>query len=319
MEAGARGGIGDSLKPTSVRSAIALGIGLVLVAIAVVIGVNRFRYRLVQSDQDLFRFLPQGDVTLFFANVAALRQAGYLALFEKTKTQQEGEYTRFVQQTGFDYTRDLDAVAGAADSRQTVFLLRGRFEWGKAQEYARKHGGSCSGNSCTMPTSTPGRRASFRSIQPDVLALAVSSNADAVNSVARAQQRFASISDAPVWIRPSHTVLSNPTQLPMPLRILAISLQSSDSVVLSLRPGDGGVVALFIQIDAACANAATADTARTQLESNTSLLKRELTREHKQPDPADLTGLLAAGTFQVVNKHLIGSWPVRRELLASLE
>ncbi|MDQ2843587.1 MAG: hypothetical protein M3Y72_21605, partial [Acidobacteriota bacterium] len=117
----------------------------------------------------------------------------------------------------------------------------------------------------------------------------------------------------------SHAVLSNPTQLPMPLRILAISLQSSDFVVLSLRAGDRERVAFFIQIDAACANAATADTARTQLEGNTNLLKRELAREHKQPDPGDLTGLLAAGTFQVVSKHLVGSWPVRRELLTSLE
>ena len=301
------------------RSAITLGVALVLIAVGIFIGVNRFRYRLVRSDEDLFRFLPQGDATLFFANVAALRYGGYLGLFEKKKAQQESDYAQFLQQTGFDYTRDLDAIAGAAEGGRIVFLLRGRFAWSKVRQYARKHGGACDGGSCAMPTSTPERRASFRSIQPDVLALAVSNDADAVNSLSRAQQSVAPISDAPVWVRPSRAVLSNPSELPLPLRILAISLQSSDSVVLSLRPGDGRSIAFLVQIDAACANAATADTARTQLESNTNLLKRELVREHKQPDPADLTGLLAAGTFQIAGKHVAGSWPVRRELLTSLE
>jgi hypothetical protein len=72
-------------------------------------------------------------------------------------------------------------------------------------------------------------------------------------------------------------------------------------------------------LDAVCPNKVTADTIRNQLELQTKLLKLELARERQQPNPADLTGLLTAGSFQVVNRHVIGTWPVRNELLKTLQ
>ena len=301
------------------RSAIALAVAVILAVAGAFIGIQRFRYRLVRSDADLFRLLPaQDDPTLFYASVAALRDAGYLRMLEGTKLKQEGDYTQFVQQSGFNYAKDLDAVAGAVKGERILVLLRGRFRWKMIEQYAKKHSGSCEAERCNIATSTPGRWANLQLIQPDVLALTLNNERQAA-SIRLAKQDSVQVSDAPVWVRLSNKVLANPAELPMAFRMVAISLQSSDSVVLSLRPADASGTAFSIQLDATCANAATAETARTQLQQTTNMLKVELAREHKQADPADLTGLLTAGTFQIVETRLVGSWPVRRELLASLE
>jgi hypothetical protein len=124
----------------------------------------------------------------------------------------------------------------------------------------------------------------------------------------------------PVWIKISPALLQNPVDIPVPLRIFAISLQSARLVIVSLDPAEGDAQAAFeIRLDAVCPNKVTADTIRNQLELQTKLLKLELARERQQPNPADLTGLLTAGSFQVVNRHVIGTWPVRNELLKTLQ
>jgi hypothetical protein len=103
------------------------------------------------------------------------------------------------------------------------------------------------------------------------------------------------------------------------MRILAISLQSADRVVLSLGPAANQQAAFSIELQATFSIEPTAETARKQLEIQTKMLTLGLERAHKKPNPADLTGLLAAGTFQRVRKQVIGTWPVRQELLKALE
>jgi hypothetical protein len=91
-------------------------------------------------------------------------------------------------------------------------------------------------------------------------------------------------------------------------------------VTVSLGPAGGSSVAAFtLQLDASCPNQAAAETIRKQLEIQTKMLKLELARERKQPNAADLTGMLVAGSFQVVDQHLVGRWPVQRELIESLQ
>ena len=104
----------------------------------------------------------------------------------------------------------------------------------------------------------------------------------------------------------------------MPVRIFAISLLSADSVILSLEPASSAGAAFHIQLAATCINGPTAETAQHQLEFNTNLIRQELAREHQTSNPADLSGLLTSGTFQVAGSELIGRWTVRRELLAAL-
>jgi hypothetical protein len=290
-----------------------------VVGVGAFAGLHFYRHRFVRSDEDLLRLLPRNNATLFFANIAALRQAGYLRLLENTQQAQDKDYADFVQQTRFDYTKDLDALAGASeDSQHLFFALRGRFRWDEICSYVKTQGGACKGSAGKMATSTPGRWASFHSLQPDVITVAIG-NLTTRDEQIQVQKAAASPSSAPVWLRPAHALLANPSELPLTLRIFAISFQSADSVIFALQPVVSNGVAFEIAIDAVFQNNSMADTARKQLVLNTNMLKLELSREQKQADPADLAWLLTSGTFEVRNQHLVGTWPVRQELVHSLE
>lgn len=284
-------------------------------------GIDFYRHRYVRSDQDLFRFLPQADATVFYVNVAAMRQAGVLQLFAASKPAEEPDYRDFVRETGFDYARDVNAIAGEADGAQVFLLVRGSFDWGRLRAYATSHGGICTSELCKAPTSKPGRWASFLPIQTNVLALALSANADAVQMARPPGHAAGEIAPGrPVWARVSHSLLMNPAALPIPLRIFAISLQSANPVELSLFAGRAGGGRQFtLQLEAQCANAAAAETIRSQFEIDTKLLQLGLARARVSPNAADLSGLLVSGAFQVVDRRLIATWPVRQELLKSLE
>ncbi|MBV9225606.1 MAG: hypothetical protein JOY85_16365 [Acidobacteriaceae bacterium] len=285
------------------------------------LGINYYRHRFVRSNEDLLALLPSGDATRFFADVQLLRRAGTLKLLEGTKVQHDSDYGSFVWQSGFNYEKDLDTLAGAAQGNQLFFLLRGRFHWDQLRQYASAHGGTCAGDLCKVPAPKTGRWAGFFPIQPDVLAVAVATDPNAVNQLKPAGRKLhVPLPEQPVWVSLSESLLRNPVDLPLPLKIFAIALQSSHPVVLSLDAAAEGTGSAFkLQLDAACQNQAAAETVRSQLEIQTKMLKLELARERQQPNPADLTGLLTAGNFQVANSHLIGVWPVRTELLQALQ
>src|SRR5947209_2087889 len=94
--------------------------------------------------------LPRGDATLFFANVAVLRRAGVLGLFAGSKTVEEPEYKEFVRQTHFDYRNDIQVITGAADGKELLLIIRGRFDWSRLRQYALAHAGACKNNFCNM-------------------------------------------------------------------------------------------------------------------------------------------------------------------------
>lgn len=298
-----------------------------LLLLAAVVGgilfwIDSYRHRFVQSNADLVHLLPRSDSTVLFANFALLRRAGMMHIVAGAKPAETQEYNQFVQQTRFDYTRDIDALAAAIDHRQLFFAARGRFDWDALRGYIRAHGGSCpEAEVCNVSTSQPGRWASLVVIQPDVIGLSVGENRSAAKLLHKTRPRNATpVPSEPVWVEVSEKLLKNPGGLPLPLRIFAITLQSASSVLISLGPAERSDSSAFeIRLDAACPNGVTASTIRNQLELQTKLLKLELARERTQPNPADLTGLLTSGSFQVVNGHVIGRWPVRKELLKALQ
>jgi hypothetical protein len=289
--------------------------------LAILFGIDYYGHRFVRSNQDMLRLLPQADMTSFFANIEALRRAGMLNLLAGPKQAADKEYRDFVRQTHFDYTKNIDQIAGAADGNQLFFIVRGHFDWRKLREYSVSHHGACTGELCNVPTSTRGRWASFVAIQHNVLGLAVSANGSAAETLRPpAHRRAEAMPGQPVWVKPSHALLRNPLALPLPLRIFAISLQSADVVVLALAPAPENSRAAFnLELTVECPSRATAETIRSQLEIQTSMLRRELAREHQQPNPADLTGLLTNGSFQVAAKTVTGTWPVRKEFVKTLE
>ncbi len=297
-----------------------LALGAVISAL--LFSINSYRHRFVRSNADLVHLLPRGDSTIVFADFAVLRHAGMMHVLAGAKPAEAQEYDQFVRQTHFDYARDIDALAAAVEDGQIFCVARGRFDWDSLRQYVIAHGGSCQdGEFCRISTSQPGRWASLVLIQSDVMGMAVGKDSSAAKLLRPPGRRNRKpIPSEPVWVHVSKKLLQNPAGMPLPLRIFAITLQSADSVLISLGRADANNSAAFeIRLDAACPNGVTAGTIRNQLELQTKLLKLELAREREQPNPADLTGLLTSGSFQVVNRDVIGTWPVRNELLKSLQ
>jgi hypothetical protein len=296
-------------------------------------GVHRYRHRLVRQPIELVRFLPlplpvqQPDTSTFYINADALRRTGHLDLLAAANAASEVEYHQFVEATNFDYTRDIHAIAGAVSGNQLTLFVQGRFDWSRLQDYARRHGGSCRSDDCSVPATKPGKWIGFAELQPDVMALVVTANREAAGSVATtvlAQARPASpsfVSLDPVWFCPAHSVIERPNGLPQSLRMLVIALQSANSITVSLGPsslGNSGPVAFDLKLKASFTNPAIADTAKNQLEIDTKMLRLELAREGAQANPADLTGLFTAGTFRQQRNMLFGTWPVRKQFLQAL-
>jgi hypothetical protein len=280
-------------------------------------GIHRYRHRHVRQPVDIVRLLPAGDESMFFADVALLRRVGYLGLTMTASAHSEPDYRQFVQNTNFDYARDVDAIAGIASPNQIALFVKGRFDWSRLQAYAQSHAGSCDRNECSLPASKPGQWISFSELQPDVMAVAVNSRRDAAAALTRAKpNRELEVPSDPVWLHPAHSLLQTPNALPFGLRMFAIALQAADSIIVSLGPSNEATFDL--KLKARFENAAAADTARNQLEIDTKMLRLELAREHAKASNGDVTGLLTAGTFLQSGAFLTGVWPVHQELLEAL-
>jgi hypothetical protein len=136
----------------------------------------------------------------------------------------------------------------------------------------------------------------------------------------KAGNRLSSPSSDPIWVELSQKLLQQPAELPLPLQFFAISLQSAVPVILSLDAVGGDRADTFlVKLDAQFSNPAAADTVRKQLELETKSLSLALARQNRRSDPKDFTGLLASGTFQVSERHMLGRWLLRPELLHSVE
>ena len=290
-----------------------LSLAAVIAIAAVLFGINFYRHRFVRRNHDLVHLLPPGDLNLMYADIGLLRHAGLLGILANIKVASDQEYDAFIRETGFDYTRDLDAIIIAAEPTRTFLIGRGRFHWDKLEAFARSHQGSCESDSCRVPATTPGRWVNFLSVQPDVLAVAVSANPTEADNLRPPGRRLQEqIPDAPVWAKLSHALLTDPAGLPIPVQIFAIGLQSAESVTLSAEPAS-------VHLKAHFPNGAAADTARRQLEIETKTLTTALTRNNEKIDRASLAGLLTAGSFQVIDTDLFGLWPIYPQLIRALQ
>lgn len=282
-------------------------LALLLIGIAIIFfAVDRYRHRFVRSDEDLLKLLPGGDATVFYARLDILRKAGFLNLISEGRTG-DSDYQAFLRDTRFDYRRDIDAIAGSISERGALLAVKGSFDWNRIAAYTRNHGGQ--------------KGIALVHIQPDVMAIAIGNDAALAAEIRAGQNPMQQPLPAdPVWVKLAPNLLRNPSSLPVALRIFLISLQSAKSVIVSLAPAPSGSSDAFeVKLDGECESAVAADTTKKQLQIDTTMLKIELAREHQQPNPADLTGLLTAGTFDTSGKDVRGEWPVRKELLKALQ
>ncbi len=295
---------------------------ILLIGIAALFaGIDRYRYRFVRSDPDLLKLLPAGDATVFYARVDLLRRAGMLNLVTDAKSP-DADYQAFVRATRFDYRKDVDVIAGSITDQAAFVVVKGHFDWDRIEKYARNQGGYCRPDTCDLNGNSPGNWISLVRIQPNVMGIAVGKEKSLSRQIHVGQQAMTdSLPGEPVWVKVAPHLLRNPSSVPVGLRIFLISLQPANSVVIALGPAPASAVdaAFEIKLGAQCRSSSTADTVRKQLEIDTRMLKLELTHEHQQPNPADLTGLLTSGTFDTSGKEVRGYWPVRKELLKALQ
>lgn len=293
---------------------------LALLVVALCAGaVGVVRWWRVSTTYDAARMLaalPAEKATLVYLDTGFLRQSGMLDLLAGSKAVEEPDYRKFVEQTGFDYRKDLDAVAAAFADNHVYITLRGRFQWKQLNSYAESQGGECRYSVCSMPGSSLERNISFYPLTSSALALAVSSDPRAVTSIGPGARKIQAPAPLePVWMSVPAAVFNRLDGFPDGTRAFLSPLAHAEKITFAAGPkGDR----LQLRLEVACSTpAAAADLAR-QLSSVTSVLKSMIEREHMTPNPRDLSGVLVAGTFQQSQSTVIATWPVERGFVEAL-
>jgi hypothetical protein len=278
-------------------------------------GIAFYRARRMQPAW-LLRRLPTSNALVVYLDVAALRRAGILGVFEDQNVSEDADYRDFVRRTNFDYKQDLDTAVAAFAPAGKFLLLRGRFNWKSLRSYVVSENGACYNALCRMPGSTPQRRISFFPLESNWMALAV---ADDESAALRMQDPASGpereIPNAPIWLSIPTSLLQSADNLPASTRPFAASLEHAHSVILSFAP-DGKRLAARLEVG--CANNQDAATLASQLSRTTALLRQLIEHEHHTPNPGELSGVLTSGSFRNEGTRVFGYWPIERAFLENL-
>jgi hypothetical protein len=286
-----------------------------LLAIVAAGGAWWFRGRPIALSAQYLR-LPSRDAAVLFVNFDQLRRAGLLDLLSRSNVAQDAEYRRFVEATGFDYTRDLDTAMVAFAPGGKYLLLNGRFNWSKLRSYALSNDGDCPGSLCRMMGSTPDRHISYSPLRRATLGVAVSTDDLAVERLNRTGEGSApQLPASPVWLRIPGSLLKSSGDLPTGTRMFAHTMESANTVTLSLSQ-DGNRLAARIEV--VCSNEQDAASIASDLTHVTALLKDLIEREHQKPGAAELSGILTSGSFRSEGRRVYGYWPIERQFVTSM-
>ena len=264
----------------------------------------------------LLAMLPAERATLVYIDTGSLRKSGLLDLVAGSRAAEEADYRKFVEQTGFNYRTDLDAVAAAFVDGRVYTTLRGRFQWAKLAAYAQSQGGECRDAVCGMPGSRPERNISYYQVASNVLALAVSPDSRGVTSVGPNGRKVDVPAAAdPVWISVPAAVFNKLDAFPDGTRAFLSPLARAEKVTFAAGPqGDR----LQLRVEVVCPTADAAADLAKQLSGVTGLLKDMIGRAHMTPNPRDLSGVLVAGRFEQRAATVIGTWPIERSFVEAL-
>jgi hypothetical protein len=280
-------------------------------------GVARFRYYSLRTTADWLQRLPTQDSMVFYVDFDALRKGGLLQMLAGSKVVEEPDYKVFVMKTGFDYSRDLDAVLACFTPRAKYMVLQGRFDWDSLQSYARDQGGTCRDALCRMNGSTPDRKISFFPMRPNLMGLAVSpDDLAAINlQTNAARRRSLEMPDAPVWLSLPPALLKTQADLPPGTRMFAHTLEDTDDVNIAMAPSGNRFEA---RLNVQCRSESQAAALATQLAGITGMLREMIAREHATPNARDLSGVLTSGTFNRLGTRVLGSWPLEKGFVEGL-
>jgi hypothetical protein len=267
---------------------------------------------------DLVVLLPTANASLVYIDVDALRRSGTLNLVAGSKAVEDADYQQFVNETKFDYRQDLDAIAASFKDGKVYFALRGRFHWKNLKDYAARQGGTCHGDFCVVAGSQPNRRISFYPLQRDVLAMAISPDDFAAYQVASQSVNVATLAPPkePVWAVIPAGALQGMDSLPSAAKAYVPALQGAEQIVLSVGADPASQLQLGAQVT--CKDATAASALLAQLESTTNALRQGLAKDHRKSDPADLSGVLVAGTFHRSERQVYGTWPIPKAFVDAI-
>ena len=264
----------------------------------------------------MWKRLPADDAVVVYIDLGQLRRLRVLQLLDNSQVAQEPDYQAFVSKTNFDYRQDLDTVLVAFAPTGKYMLLRGRFDWKALKGYVIASDGRCLNAVCKMMGSTPDRHISFFPLQQNLMALAVSpeeSAAERMNAVSRRPDP--ELPEAPVWITVPPSMLQSNRSLPSGAQLFARAIERAEAVTLWAVPDGNGFVA---NLSVRCASAEDAVEMASKLGKVTLLLRELIAKENQTPNPADLSGVLTAGSFHNEGKKVLGAWPMRSALLENL-
>ncbi len=293
-------------------------LAVLLVACALTAGgVYWFRLRSAARPSDLVACLPTANASVVYIDVDALRRSGILDMVLGSKTAEEPDYQQFIDETKFDYRRDLDAVAAALKDGRTYFALHGRFQWNNLRDYAGRHGGSCHNDFCVLPGSQPNRRISFYLLKRDVMAMAIGPDDFGAYQVTNESGKLAlAAPKEPVWALIPAGALQSMDALPAAAKAYVPALQGAEQIVFSI--GANPAQQLQLGVSVTCKDAPAATALVSQFEGTTKALRELLGRQRQKPDPADLSGVLVAGSFRRDERQVYGAWPISREFVDAI-
>jgi hypothetical protein len=268
------------------------------------------------SDARLLSRMPSTNAVILNVDINALRQAGILQLLDGSRAGMDPDYQQFVRRINFDYRQDLDSFMIAFAPTGRFMLVRGRFDWKSLRSYATDDGGQCYVSQCRMNASSPGRSISFAALQNNLMALSVTEEQWGVRQlIGTPGPPETDVPDAPIWLSVPGSVMQSGEGLPDGTRMFAHAMDRAQKLILSFAPEGSRFVA---KLDLRCNNEHDAASIAGDLTHATGLLKQLIEREHQKPSPADLTGVLAFGSFVSRGSRVEGRWPIERELLTNL-
>ncbi len=263
----------------------------------------------------LLKRLPRSGALILYVDFAALRRARILDAIQAPAATQDPDYLDFVRRTDFNYSRDLDAALAAFTAGGRFLLVRGRFDWSRLRSYAQSEQGECRDTLCRMQGSTADRHISFLPLQSNLMALAISpDDSAAVRMQEPVEGSMPEIPDAPVWFSIPPEILRS-GNLPQGAQPFAKSLENAESVVLSLAPEGKQVAA---RLNVRCRTKQDAAELTSQLSKATALLRNLIEREHRAPNPADLSGVLSSGAFLTADSRVMGYWRIEPAFFENL-
>jgi hypothetical protein len=296
-------------------------------AVAAVLGVilGAWAYWFYSRPYDAVRLvqcLPSDRSLHVYMNVGLLRSGGLLELLAGSQGTEEPDYKKFVEQTGFDYRTDLDAVAAGFRDGDEYFAVQGRFQWNRLADYARSHQGKCDviqgADACSMPATQAGKTISFSLLRRDVLALAVARDPQGARVIFPGfWKEPPKIPTAAIWLSAPPYIFADSKTLPAGLSPFRTQLTQARNTVFTLGASpDQKAFELRMLVD--CAAPDDAAKMAAQLSSVTELLKKMLDRDKLKPTSGDLTGVLIAGRFEAQKDQVTGTWPIERKFIESL-